>query len=67
MLKDAPILLLDEATSALDSGEAAIQESLDKMMENKTVIAVHTVFPRLQQWIVSLCWIKVILLNRNSQ
>jgi len=34
-------LLLDEATSALDSEvEAAIQESLDKMMENKTVIAI---------------------------
>ncbi|MDU8924709.1 ABC transporter ATP-binding protein [Pasteurellaceae bacterium LIM206] len=41
MLKDAPILLLDEATSALDSEvEAAIQQSLDKMMENKTVIAI---------------------------
>ena len=41
MLKDAPILLLDEATSALDSEvEAAIQESLDKMMANKTVIAI---------------------------
>ncbi len=34
-------LLLDEATSALDSEvEVAIQESLDKMMENKTVIAI---------------------------
>ena len=41
MLKDAPILLLDEATSALDSEvEVAIQESLDKMMANKTVIAI---------------------------
>ena len=41
MLKDAPILLLDEATSALDSEvEAAIQESLDKMMDSKTVIAI---------------------------
>lgn len=41
MLKDAPILLLDEATSALDSEvEVAIQESFDKMMENKTVIAI---------------------------
>ena len=41
MLKDAPILLLDEATSALDSEvEVAIQESLDKMMEGKTVIAI---------------------------
>lgn len=41
LLKDAPILLLDEATSALDSEvEAAIQESLYKLMENKTVIAI---------------------------
>ncbi|SPD68559.1 Uncharacterized ABC transporter ATP-binding protein HI_1051 (plasmid) [Cupriavidus taiwanensis] len=41
MLKNAPILLLDEATSALDSEvEAAIQESLDEMMEGKTVIAI---------------------------
>lgn len=41
MLKDAPILLLDEATSALDSEvEVAIQNSLDKLMEGKTVIAI---------------------------
>ncbi|MEN2385944.1 ABC transporter ATP-binding protein [Comamonas sp. A7-5] len=41
MLKDAPILLLDEATSALDSEvEAAIQESLDSLMDGKTVIAI---------------------------
>ncbi|MFY9514282.1 MAG: ABC transporter ATP-binding protein [Rubrivivax sp.] len=41
MLKDAPILLLDEATSALDSEvEAAIQQSLYKLMEGKTVIAI---------------------------
>ncbi len=41
MLKDAPILLLDEATSALDSEvEAAIQASLDILMEGKTVIAI---------------------------
>ena len=41
LLKDAPILVLDEATSALDSEvEAAIQESLDTLMEGKTVIAI---------------------------
>jgi len=41
MLKDAPILLLDEATSALDSEvEAAIQASLDTLMEGKTVVAI---------------------------
>jgi ATP-binding cassette subfamily B multidrug efflux pump len=41
MLKDAPILLLDEATSALDSEvEAAIQSSLNTLMQGKTVIAI---------------------------
>ena len=41
ILKNAPILLLDEATSALDSEvEAAIQENLYSLMENKTVIAI---------------------------
>ncbi|WP_435237004.1 ABC transporter ATP-binding protein [Psychromonas sp. PT13] len=41
LLKDAPILVLDEATSALDSEvEAAIQESLNKLMQGKTVIAI---------------------------
>ena len=41
MLKDAPILLLDEATSALDCEvEAAIQASLYRLMEGKTVVAI---------------------------
>ncbi|GGF86359.1 ABC transporter ATP-binding protein [Alteromonas lipolytica] len=41
LLKDAPVLILDEATSALDSEvEAAIQECLNKVMENKTVLAI---------------------------
>jgi ATP-binding cassette subfamily B multidrug efflux pump len=41
MLKDAPVLVLDEATSALDSEiEAAIQGSLDRLMNGKTVIAI---------------------------
>lgn len=41
ILKDAPILVLDEATSALDSEiEAAIQEQLGTLMEDRTVIAI---------------------------
>lgn len=41
LLKNAPILVLDEATSALDSEvEAAIQHSLYRLMEGKTVIAI---------------------------
>ncbi len=41
MLKNSPILILDEATSALDSEtEKIINESLDILMEGKTVIAI---------------------------
>ena len=41
LLKNAPILVLDEATSALDSEvEAAIQASLKRLMQGKTVIAI---------------------------
>ncbi len=41
ILKDCKILLLDEATSALDSkSEKYIQQSLQKLIRNKTVITV---------------------------
>jgi ATP-binding cassette subfamily B protein/ATP-binding cassette subfamily B multidrug efflux pump len=41
LLKNAPILVLDEATSALDSEvEVSIQQSLDQLMQGKTVIAI---------------------------
>ncbi len=41
VLKDVKILILDEATSALDSvTEHIIQESLKKLMKNKTVFVI---------------------------
>lgn len=41
ILKNPSILLLDEATSALDSiSESLVQESLEKMMVNRTCIVV---------------------------
>jgi len=41
VLRNAPILVLDEATSSLDSGsEKLIQDALNKLMENKTVIVI---------------------------
>ena len=40
-VKNAPLLLLDEATSALDSeSEEAVREALDRLMGNRTVIAI---------------------------
>ena len=41
LLKNAPILVLDEATSALDSEvEAAIQNQLANILENKTALVI---------------------------
>lgn len=41
ILKDPRILLLDEATSALDAeSERIVQDSLDKVMINRTTIIV---------------------------
>lgn len=40
-LKDAPIILLDEATASLDvENETIIQESLSKLIKNKTVMII---------------------------
>ncbi|MDD4412861.1 MAG: ABC transporter ATP-binding protein [Patescibacteria group bacterium] len=41
ILRNAPILILDEATSSLDSAsEELIQEALNRLMKNKTVIVI---------------------------
>lgn len=41
ILKDSPILILDEATSALDSvTEKKIQQGLDYLMKDKTVLVI---------------------------
>ena len=40
-LKDAPIILLDEATASLDvDNETLVQESLSKLIHNKTVLII---------------------------
>ena len=40
-LKDAPIILMDEATASLDvDNESLIQESISKLIENKTVLII---------------------------
>jgi ABC-type multidrug transport system fused ATPase/permease subunit len=41
ILKNAPIVLLDEATSALDNeSEVKVQQGLERLMKNKTVLTV---------------------------
>lgn len=41
LLRDPEILILDEATSALDSvSERLVQQSLDRLMQGRTVIAI---------------------------
>lgn len=40
-VKNAPIVILDEATSALDNkSERVVQEALDNLMKNRTVIVI---------------------------
>lgn len=40
-VKNAPIVILDEATSALDTkSEKVVQEALDNLMKNRTVIVI---------------------------
>ena len=40
-VKNAPVVILDEATSALDNkSEKVVQEALDNLMQNRTVIVI---------------------------
>ncbi|MCG8375368.1 MAG: ATP-binding cassette domain-containing protein, partial [Chlorobiales bacterium] len=41
ILKDTPIVILDEPTAALDTeSELAVQNAIDKLVEDKTVIVI---------------------------
>jgi subfamily B ATP-binding cassette protein MsbA len=41
LLRNAPILILDEATSALDTqSERLVQEAIDRLMANRTVLVI---------------------------
>jgi ATP-binding cassette subfamily B protein len=60
VLKDSPILLLDEATSALDTAsELAIQSALERLMENRTVIAIAHRLSTLQSFD------RIVVINRG--
>jgi len=57
ILKDTPILLLDEATSSLDTAtEKLIQEALDDLFVNRTVVVVAHRLSTIQKanWVVYL-------------
>ncbi|MFM0736439.1 ABC transporter ATP-binding protein [Paraburkholderia xenovorans] len=60
VLKDSPILLLDEATSALDTtSELAIQSALERLMQNRTVIAIAHRLSTLQTFD------RIVVINRG--
>jgi ATP-binding cassette subfamily B protein len=60
ILRDSPILLLDEATSSLDSAsEAAIQLALERLMQNRTVVAIAHRLSTLQTFD------RILVINRG--
>jgi len=49
ILKDAPIVLLDEATASLDpENEAEIQEAIEHLVEDKTVVVIAHRFKSIE-------------------
>lgn len=50
VLRNSPVLLLDEATSAMDTeSEKLVQEALDRVVQNRTVIVVAHRLSTIQQ------------------
>lgn len=67
ILKDAPILILDEATSSLDTvTERCIQDSMQKLMEKRTVIAVAHRLSTLQDMDRILVFDKGAIIENGS-
>ena len=57
-LKDAPIILMDEATASLDvDNESMIQESISKLIENKTVLIIaHRMAKTVKMGLIKCCY-----------
>lgn len=68
ILKNAPILILDEATSSLDSvTEKLIQDSLEKLMQNRTTIIIAHRLSTLSNMDEILVFDKGELIERGTQ
>ena len=60
LLKDSPLVLLDEATSSLDAeSEEMIRQALDRLMQDRTVIAIAHRLSTLR------CFDRIVVLDRG--
>jgi ATP-binding cassette subfamily B protein len=60
LLKDSPLVLLDEATSSLDAeSEEMIRQALDRLMKDRTVIAIAHRLSTLR------CFDRIVVLDRG--